>query len=150
MAERKKDKVLANWMKEFFPYGEFRKAGVFTKDMRGNYKVQSEYICKILGLKSIYEYGKDEIRCHITYANPDCPIGICTNGRPLTINNSGFLKDEPFITIIPSIWNDQYDKDEQQIHHIDMVGSKYDEGDEEPDDGDADSPILIKPPKAKF
>jgi hypothetical protein len=27
--------------------------------------------------------------------------------------------------------------------------SKYDEDDEEPDDGDADSPIIIKPPKNK-
>jgi hypothetical protein len=142
--KNKKDIVLINWMKEFFPYGEFRKAGIFTKEMRGDYKAQAEHICTRLGLKSIYEYGKNEIRCHISYVNPDCPSGICTNGRPLSINKNGDLKSEPFITIIPSIWN------EQQVMPIDIDGSKYDEGDEEPGDGDADIPVLTKPPKAKI
>lgn len=141
--KNKKDTVLIGWMKEFFPYGQFRKAGIFTKEMRGDYKAQAEHICKMLGLKSIYEYGKDEIRCHITYANPDCPVGICTNGRPLSVNQRGVLKAEPFVTIIPSIWDE-----EQSPPYID--GSKYDEGDEEPGDGDVGTPVLIKPPKVKF
>ena len=143
----KKDKVLMNWMKEFFPYGQFRQAGIFTKEMRGDYKAQAEHICKMLCLKSIYEYGKDEIKCHITYANPDCPAGICTNGRPLLVDKNGRLKPEPFITIIPSIWDDNF------IHLADrpfIDGSKYDEDDDYgQDDGSAPNPVIIKPPKIK-
>jgi hypothetical protein len=142
----KNDTVLINFMKEFFPYPEFKKAGVFGKELRGDYKAQAEIICRILGLKSIYEYGKDGIRCHITYANPDCPIGIDTNGRPLRVAVNGYLQEEPFITVIPSIW------DETFMHPADYLidGSKYDEGDEEPDDGDAESPVITKPPKNKI
>ena len=103
--DNKKDMVLIKWMKEFFPYAEFRKAGVFTKEMKGDYKAQAEHICLILNLKSIYEYGKEEIRCHITYANPDCPSGMCTNGRPLNVDEKGILKAEPFVTVLPSIWD---------------------------------------------
>jgi hypothetical protein len=139
--KKKKDKVLENWMKEFFPYSEFRRAGVFTKEMKGDYEAQSQYICRRLNLASIYEYGKEEIRCHITYANPSCPAGISTDGRPLNINVVGKLKEEPFVTFIPSIW----DEDKKCLIEID--GSKYDEGDEEPGDGDADSPVLNSPPK---
>jgi hypothetical protein len=32
-----KDKVLENFMKEFFPYSEFKRIGLFTKEMRGDY-----------------------------------------------------------------------------------------------------------------
>lgn len=138
----KTDNVLMNWMKEFFPYSQFRKAGIFTKEMKGDYKVQSEHICRMLGLNSIYEYGKEEIRCHITYANPDCPAGICTNGRPLNVDVNGKLKPEPFITVIPSVWDEN-----EEPFFID--GSKYDEEDEEPGDGDANSPILTSPTKFK-
>lgn len=104
MAKRKADAVLINWMKEFFPYAEFKKAGIFTKEMRGDYEAQARYICRILGLNSIFEYGKEEIRCHITYADPDCPLGMGTC-RPMTIENDGKLKAEPFITVIASIWD---------------------------------------------
>lgn len=103
----KKDNVLVNWMKEFFPYAEFKKASIFTKEMRGNYQAQAEHICRLLNLKSIYEYGKEEIRCHITYANPDCPFGLDTDGRPLKVNNDGKLKAEPFVTVVPSIWDEE-------------------------------------------
>lgn len=147
--KKKKDTVLISFMKEFFPYAQFKQAGIFVKEMRGDYKAQAEEICRILGLKSIYEYGKDEIRCHITYANPDCPGGIDTNGRPLRVAINGKLQAEPFVTVIPSIW------DEDFIHPADrpnvvIDGSDYDEDDEEPGDGDANSPVLIKPPKNKI
>ena len=138
----KKYNVLVNWMKEFFPYAEFKKAGIFTKEMRGNYKAQAEHICRLLNLKSIYEYGREEIRCHITYANPDCPLGIDTNGRPLTIDDHGKLRAEPFVTVIPSIWDE-----EKNVLLMPLIdGSKYDEDDEEPDDGDAFGPVLTRPP----
>ena len=134
------DGVLKRWMQEFFPYSEFKKVGLFTKEMRGDYKAQAEMICRKLGIKSIYEYGKDEIRCHITYVNPDCKGGINTNGRPLSIDGNGSLKAEPFVTVIKSIWNDSVD-----APFIDS--SKYDENDDEgDDDGDAETPILPKRP----
>lgn len=77
--------VLKRFMQEFFPYCEFKKAGIFTKEMRGDYEAQAKKICDYLGYNSIYEYGKDEIRCHISEVNPS--------------------SDTPFVTIIPSIYD---------------------------------------------
>jgi len=142
----KKNDVLVNWMKEFFPYAEFKKAGIFTKEMRGKYQDQAEHICRLLNLKSIYEYGKEEIRCHITYANADCPFGLDTNGRPLRIEAGGKLREEPFVTVIPSIW----DEEKKTLLMPLIDGSKYDEDDEEPDDGDAFNPVITRPPIATF
>jgi hypothetical protein len=79
--------VLERFMKEFFPYNEFKKAGLFTKEMKNDYKAQAEKICHYLGFKTVYEYGKDEIRCHISYGKGERP------------------PDEPFITVIPSIYD---------------------------------------------
>lgn len=79
------DELLKKFMKEFFPFSAMREAGLFTKEMKGDYKAQSEKMCRFLGLESIYEYGKDELRCHISCAGQHS-------------------KDEPFITIIPSIY----------------------------------------------
>lgn len=133
--------VLERFMKEFFPYAEFKNAKIFTKEMRKDYVAQANKICYLLGLKTIYEYRKEEIRCHITYANPDCKTGLDTNGRPMNIDENGNITVEPFVTVIKSIWDDSVDKP-----FID--GSKYDEDDDEgQDDGDAENPILTKPPK---
>lgn len=82
----KDPQLLRRFMKEFFPYGLLRKAGFFTKEMRGDYYAQAERACKWMGLKSIYEYGSKEIRCHLTYVDGKRPEG------------------EPFVTIIPSIY----------------------------------------------
>jgi hypothetical protein len=90
------DILLEKFMKEFFPWGEFKAAGVFTKEMKGDYVAQSNHICKMLGLKSIYEYGAKEIRCHLSYEN---------NKRPLLIYTNGKMQEEPFITVIESIYN---------------------------------------------
>lgn len=79
--------LLERFMKEFFPFSEFRKAGIFTKEMNGDYEAQAKRICDMLGLETIYEYRKDEMRAHISYA---------TGKRP---------KDEPFVTVIPSIYD---------------------------------------------
>lgn len=59
--------VLKRFMIEFFPFSELRKAGFFTKEMRGDYYAQAERICHFFGLKSVYEYGAIEVRCHISY-----------------------------------------------------------------------------------
>lgn len=72
-------------MKEFLPYKEFRRGGIFTKEMRLNYKAQAKWVCDHFGYETVYEYGAREIRCHLSYAGE----------RP---------KDEPFVTVIPSIY----------------------------------------------
>jgi|GEM_PF-1623689 len=78
--------LLKRFMKEFFPYGHFRKIGIFTKEMRGDYYQHAMRICEFFGLKSIYEYGAIEVRCHMTYVKGKRPPG------------------EGFITVIPSIY----------------------------------------------
>ncbi len=88
------DETLENFMKEFFPFGEFKKIGFFTKEMKGDYKTQSEKVCKFFGYKTVYEYGAKEVRCHLSYSND----------RPLEVNAKGKLQKESFITVIPSIY----------------------------------------------
>lgn len=80
--------VLENFMKEFFPFNEMKKLGFFTKEMKGNYQLQAEKVCKYFGYKTVYECGAKEIRCHISYV---------TGKRP---------KDEPFVSVIKSIYDD--------------------------------------------
>lgn len=77
--------VLERFMKEFFPYGEFKKAGIFTKEMKGNYYAQAKRVADFFGYETVFEYGATEIRCHITFGGE----------RP---------KDQPFITVLPSIY----------------------------------------------
>lgn len=81
------DGTLERFMKEFFPFSELRKAGFFTKEMKGDYKAQAERVCKRFGYKTVYEYGATEIRGHLSYAD---------NKRPA---------DEPFVTVMPSIYD---------------------------------------------
>lgn len=97
-----KDKLLESFMKEFFPFGEFKRAGIFTKEMKGDYPAQAQRICNRLGLKNIYEYGKDEIACHISYGSDKSGLESAT---PMFVNDDGELKEEPFVTVIPSIYN---------------------------------------------
>jgi len=80
------DAILERFMKEFFPYDEFKKCGFFTKEMKGDYKAQAKRVCDYFNYKTVYEYGAEEVRCHISYIN---------NGRPV---------GEPFVTVIPSIY----------------------------------------------
>lgn len=77
------DKLLESFMKEFFHYPTLRKAGFFTKEMRGDYKAQAERVCQFFGYKTVYEYGAKEIRCHISEVDP---------------------AGKPFITVIPNIY----------------------------------------------
>jgi hypothetical protein len=76
------DEVLERFMKEFFPYADCKKAGLFTKEMKGDYQAQANKICEWFGFDSVYEYGSEEIRCHISEGETD----------------------KPFITVIPSIY----------------------------------------------
>lgn len=79
-------KLLKGFMQEFFPYQEFKKAGIFTKEMRGDYDAQANRICEYLGLKTIYEYRSTELTAHLSYADGHRPAG------------------EGFVTVLPSIY----------------------------------------------
>jgi hypothetical protein len=85
MEQAEKEKVLERFMNEFFPYKEMKRARIFTKEERNNYQAQADRICKIFGYETVYQYGAEETRCHLSYAGE----------RP---------KDEPFVTVIPSIY----------------------------------------------
>lgn len=84
ITEERRNELLKSFIEEFFDFNSLCKAGLFTKEIRKDYKAQSEILCRFLGLKSIYEYGVKEIRCHITECNPH--------------------KSKTFVTIIPSIY----------------------------------------------
>lgn len=81
------DGVLERFMKEFFPYREFKKSGFFTKEMKGDYKAQAEKVCYFFGYKTVYEYRAYEMRAHLSYVDGHRP------------------KDEPFVTVFPSIYD---------------------------------------------
>jgi len=91
-----KDKaLLKKFMKEWFPYGEFKKAGIFTKEMKGDYEAQAERICNRLGLETIYEYGHLGVGTifHLTHDRIE-----------LHVNEKGELKSPPFVEQIQSIY----------------------------------------------
>lgn len=84
--ETEDEAVLRRFMQEFFPFGPLRKAGFFTKEMRFDYKAQAERVRWYFGYKTVYEYGANETRCHLS-----CAKEHQTN-------------DQPFVTVIPSIY----------------------------------------------
>lgn len=88
-----KNRVLETFMKDNFPFGELKKAGFFTKEMKGDYEAQSKRVCEFFGYKSVYEYGAKEIRLHLSPVHVD-----------LFINNKGELASDPFITVIESLF----------------------------------------------
>lgn len=79
--------VLERFMKEFFPFTELRKAEFFSKEMRGDYYAQAERVCKFFGFKSVFEYRKEEVRCHLSF-NGERPEGY-----------------EDHVTVLPSIYD---------------------------------------------
>lgn len=78
--------VLKRFMQEFFPYKEFKRLGFFTKELMGNYYQQAKMVCDYFGYNTVFEYGHPEIRCHLSYEEEQRPL------------------DEPFISVIPSIY----------------------------------------------
>ena len=74
-------------MREFFPFSDLRKVGFFTPEMRGDYEAQAKRVCEFFGYQTVYEYGKDEARGHLSYDHPEA------------------RGNEPFVTIIPSIYD---------------------------------------------
>lgn len=55
--EKEKDEVLKRFMLEFFDFKGLCKAGIFTKDMKNDYKRQADVICRKFGFKTVYEWG---------------------------------------------------------------------------------------------
>ncbi len=77
-----KDEVLERFMKEFFDFNTLKKAGFYGEEIKkSDYKAQAERVCQFFGYKTVYEYGANEVVCHIS-------DGCQT----------------PFITVIPSIY----------------------------------------------
>lgn len=98
MNEELKDKnrILKNFLNEFFDFYTLKKVGFFPKEMKKtDIHGQAERICKFFGYQTIYEYGVDKIRCHISYAD---------GYRPQHIDQNGELQQEPFITEIGGIY----------------------------------------------
>ena len=87
------DGVLERFMKEFFPFTQFKNIGFFTKEMKGDYEAQAKKVCDYFGYKTVYEYGAVGCRVHLSL------------DRPITsINEKGELEQEPFVTVIKSIY----------------------------------------------
>jgi hypothetical protein len=83
--------ALKSFMKEHFDFSTLKKVGFFSKGMKFNdYEGQAKRLCTFFGYKSIYEYGKHEIRCHISYTS-DVPL--------LSVDEKGELKSKPFVTV---------------------------------------------------
>ena len=82
-----KQELLESFMKEFFPFKVFKKCGFFTKEMKGDYSAQAERVCNYFGYDTVYEYGSEEMRAHLSYLD---------NERE---------KGEPFVTTIKSIYD---------------------------------------------
>ena len=87
--------TLKNFMLEQFDYDGLKECGLFEGIKRHEYQKQADRICKYFGFKTIFEYGSIEISAHLSFVGD----------RPLHINESGELKEEPFLTIIPSIYD---------------------------------------------
>ena len=89
-------------MQEFFPFDQFKEIGFFKEEMRNDYQAQADKVCHFFGYKTVFEYGAKPSQCHISYATEwdaspeDKAKGAF--GRPLHVNESGELKEEPFIT----------------------------------------------------
>jgi hypothetical protein len=81
-----KEELLKNFIEEFFDYNELQKVGFWKGISKTDYKAQAERICKYFGLNTIYEYGAEPMKAHLTYAKRHRP------------------KDEPFVTEFPSIY----------------------------------------------
>lgn len=104
MKKPQSDRLLKSFIKENFPpFSELVKIGFFTKEMRGDYKAQAERICKFFGYKTVYEYGSKSVTCHLTYASGLDPAGL-DSSRPLSVDQDGKLRVEPFLTDIRSIY----------------------------------------------
>jgi hypothetical protein len=80
------DQLLKSFIEEFFDYDALQKVGFWNGISKDNYQAQAERICQYFGLKTIYEYGAEPIKAHLTYPKGQRPKG------------------EPFVTELKSIY----------------------------------------------
>jgi len=93
---KERDRILKNFLDEFFDFYTLRKVGFFPKEMKkSDIHGQAKRICQWFGFKTVFEYGVDKIRCHISYADGHSPQHVDQNGD---------LQQEPFITEIGGIY----------------------------------------------
>jgi hypothetical protein len=91
------DQLLKNFLEEFFDFYALRKVGFFKKEMKKiDIHGQAARICKHFGYETVYEYGAKKIIAHISYAD---------GHRPQHIDQNGELQQEPFITEIGGIYD---------------------------------------------
>lgn len=91
------DQLLKNFLEEFFDFYTLRKVGFFPKEMKKtDIHGQASRICQRFGYKTVYEYGAKKIRAHISYAD---------GHRPQHVDESGELRQEPFITELGGIYD---------------------------------------------
>jgi hypothetical protein len=83
--EKEKSGILQRFMIEHFPFTPLRKSGFFTPNMKGDYEAQAARVCQFFGYKTVFEYGDNEVSCHLSKVNPD--------------------PEEPFITTVPNIYD---------------------------------------------
>ena len=79
--------VLKRFMQEFFPFREFLEIGFFRKEMKNDYYAQAKRVCDFFEYKTVFEYGAEEIRMHLSYAKGHEP------------------QDAKFLHITPSIYD---------------------------------------------
>jgi len=91
-------KILKDFIDDNFDIKTLIKVGLFKKERRKDYLSMADRICTFFGYADVYEYGAKEIRGHLSY----------DGDRPKHINEKGELKEEPFITVIPSNYDKLY------------------------------------------
>jgi len=91
-------KILKSFIDENFDIKGLVRVGFLGKEIKKDYLAIADRICTFFGYEEIYEYGKEIIVAHLSY----------DGDRPKHINSNGELKEEPFITIIPSSWDSLY------------------------------------------
>lgn len=85
ITEKEKKAILRRFMKEMFPIKNLFKVGFFTPEMKGDYQAMADRVCRYFGYETVFEYRAHTTSAHLTMVGD----------RP---------KDEPFITILPSIY----------------------------------------------
>jgi len=88
--------ILKKFIEDNFDIKTLVKIGFLKKEIKKDYIKIADRICTFFGYDEIYEYGKNEIRAHLSYAGD----------RPLHIDENGELKEEPLVTVIKSTWDD--------------------------------------------
>ena len=69
-----KEELLKAFIDEFFDLETLIEIGFLKKEMASDYPAIAEKICTFFGFESIYEYGKDFSRAHLSFGS-DHPMG---------------------------------------------------------------------------